>query len=32
MSENYSAKEHDGKRLDGEPDKRLSSEHGFGGG
>ncbi|KAK9893820.1 hypothetical protein P389DRAFT_198565 [Cystobasidium minutum MCA 4210] len=31
MSGNYSAKEHDGLRKDGQPDQRLSSEHGFGG-
>ena len=31
MADNYSAKEHDGLRKDGQPDKRLSSEHGFGG-
>jgi len=31
MADNYSAKEHDGLRKDGQPDQRLSSEHGFGG-
>lgn len=31
MAQNYSAKEHDGLRKDGQPDQRLSSEHGFGG-
>ncbi|KAK1927743.1 hypothetical protein DB88DRAFT_479089 [Papiliotrema laurentii] len=27
----YKPSEHDGLRQDGQPDKRLSSEHGFGG-
>ncbi|GAA5864550.1 hypothetical protein JCM8547_005577 [Rhodosporidiobolus lusitaniae] len=27
----YKPSEHGGKRKDGEPDKRMSSEHGFGG-
>ncbi|ORX37577.1 hypothetical protein BD324DRAFT_650149 [Kockovaella imperatae] len=27
----YKPTEHDGKTLSGEPDKRVSSEHGFGG-
>ncbi|POY76788.1 hypothetical protein BMF94_0037 [Rhodotorula taiwanensis] len=27
----YKPSEHDGLREDGQPDKRLSSEHGFGG-
>ncbi|CAD6575285.1 MAG: hypothetical protein CYPHOPRED_005668 [Cyphobasidiales sp. Tagirdzhanova-0007] len=31
MADNYSAKEHDGLRKDGQPDKRLNPEHGFGG-
>ncbi|GAA6009453.1 hypothetical protein JCM11491_003562 [Sporobolomyces phaffii] len=29
--ETYKPSEHGGKREDGEPDKRVSSEHGFGG-
>ncbi|BGP24799.1 hypothetical protein JCM10295v2_003719 [Rhodotorula toruloides] len=27
----YRPKEHDGKKKDGSPDRRVSSEHGFGG-
>ncbi|GAA6040946.1 hypothetical protein JCM8097_003202 [Rhodosporidiobolus ruineniae] len=27
----YTPSEHGGKRKDGQPDKRMSSEHGFGG-
>ncbi|GAA5845540.1 hypothetical protein JCM9279_003071 [Rhodotorula babjevae] len=27
----YKPSEHDGLRKDGQPDKRMSSEHGFGG-
>ncbi|BGP55602.1 hypothetical protein JCM8202_004670 [Rhodotorula sphaerocarpa] len=27
----YKPKEHDGLRKDGQPDKRMSHEHGFGG-
>jgi len=29
--ETYRPKEHDGLKEDGNPDKRVSSEHGFGG-
>ncbi|RSH84088.1 hypothetical protein EHS25_005333 [Saitozyma podzolica] len=31
MSAQYKPTEHDGLKMDGTPDKRVSSEHGFGG-